>query len=74
VECGTSSPSPPAAILFAFWDGEEKGLLGSRHFLRAPPAAVPGKRIVFAVNLDMIGRLRGDRVEVYGGRTAPGLR
>lgn len=65
---------PPRPILFAFWDGEEKGLLGSRHFLRVPPAAVRGRRIVFAVNLDMIGRLRGDRVEVYGTRTAPGLR
>jgi len=26
------------------------------------------------VNLDMIGRLRGDRLEVYGSRTAHGLR
>ncbi len=68
-------PTPPRRpILFAFWDGEEKGLLGSRHFLRLPPAAVRGKRIAFAVNLDMIGRLRGDRVEIYGARTAPGLR
>lgn len=68
-------PAPlPRPILFAFWDGEEKGLLGSRHFLRVPPAAVHGRRIVFAMNLDMIGRLRGERVQVYGARTAPGLR
>jgi len=26
------------------------------------------------VNLDMIGRLRGERLEVYGARTSPGLR
>ena len=66
--------APRRPILFAFWDGEEKGLLGSRHFLRVRPAAVRGKRITFAVNLDMIGRLRGERVEIYGARTARGLR
>ena len=65
---------PRRPILFAFWDGEEKGLLGSRHFLRVRPAAVAGKTIVFSVNLDMIGRLRGSRLEVYGTRTSPGLR
>jgi hypothetical protein len=65
---------PRRPILFAFWDGEEKGLLGSHHFLRVRPAAVAGKKIVFSVNLDMIGRLRGGRLEVYGSRTSPGLR
>jgi hypothetical protein len=65
---------PRRPILFAFWDGEEKGLLGSSHFLRVRPAAVAGKAIVFAVNLDMIGRLRGERLEVFGTRTSPGLR
>lgn len=75
MEAVTRLPTPPRRpILFAFWDGEEKGLLGSRHFLRVLPASVRGKRIVFAVNLDMIGRLRGDRVEIYGARTALGLR
>jgi hypothetical protein len=65
---------PRRPILFAFWDGEEKGLLGSHHFLRVRPAAVAGKAVVFSVNLDMIGRLRGGRLEVYGTRTASGLR
>jgi hypothetical protein len=35
---------------------------------------VAGKKIVFSVNLDMIGRLRGGRLEIYGARTAAGLR
>jgi Zn-dependent M28 family amino/carboxypeptidase len=65
---------PRRPILFAFWDGEEKGLLGSHHFVRVRPAAVAGKAIVFAVNMDMIGRLRGSRLEVYGTRTSQGLR
>ncbi len=65
---------PRRSILIAFWDGEEKGLLGSRHFLRVRPEAVRDLRTVFSINLDMIGRLRGERLEVYGTRSAPGLR
>lgn len=65
---------PRRPILIAFWDGEEKGLLGSYHFVRVRPAPLAALRPVFAVNLDMIGRLRGDRLEVFGARTAAGLR
>jgi hypothetical protein len=65
---------PRRSILIAFWDGEEKGLLGSSHFLRVRPGPLAGRPLVFSVNLDMIGRLRDERVVVYGGRTAPGLR
>ena len=68
------APRPRRPVLLALWDGEEKGLLGSRHFLAHAPESLRGKRAVFSVNLDMIGRLRGDRVEVFGGRSATGLR
>ncbi|MCL6504037.1 MAG: M20/M25/M40 family metallo-hydrolase [Pirellulales bacterium] len=60
------------SVLFAFWDAEEKGLLGSKHWLQHPTVAC--ERIVMAINLDMIGRLRQDRLEVYGIRTSSGLR
>jgi hypothetical protein len=65
---------PRRSILIAFWDGEEKGLLGSYHFLRVRPAALAASKVVFSVNMDMIGRLRDQRLEVYGTRTAAGLR
>ena len=66
-------PRPPRrSILFAFWDGEEEGMLGSKHWARYP--TVPLQNVVFAFNADMIGRLRNDHVEVYGARTARGLR
>jgi hypothetical protein len=65
---------PRRSILVAFWDGEEKGLLGSSHFLRVRPEPLAGRPLVFSLNLDMIGRLRDERVVVYGARTAPGLR
>ncbi|MFM9114644.1 MAG: M28 family peptidase [Planctomycetota bacterium] len=66
-------PEPPKrTILFALWDGEEKGLLGSQHWTTTPTMSL--QRVVFAFNLDMIGRLRDERVEVYGVRTTRGLR
>ena len=65
---------PRRPILFAFWDGEEKGLLGSYHFVRVRPAMLAQMSITFSVNLDMIGRLRGERLEVFGARTSEGLR
>ncbi|MFZ0391118.1 MAG: M28 family peptidase [Calditrichia bacterium] len=45
---------PQRSIIFAFWDAEEKGMLGSRYFLDHPP--VPLSRIKAAFNMDMIGR------------------
>ena len=66
-------PRPPRrTLLFAFWDGEEKGLLGSKHWLAAPTR--PLNQIKLVINADMIGRLRADGVEVTGTRTARGLR
>lgn len=65
---------PRRPILFAFWDGEERGLLGSYHFLRVRPPILAPMTVVFSVNLDMIGRLRGERLEIFGARTSEGLR
>lgn len=65
--------APRRSILLAFWDGEEQGLLGSKHFLGARPARLKGKTIVFSINLDMIGRLRQQKLSVYGTRSAVGL-
>lgn len=68
----SSGAQPKRTLLFALWDGEEKGLLGSYHWCAHP--TVPLNRVPLMVNLDMIGRLRADRMEVVGARTAPGLR
>lgn len=59
-------------VLFAFWDAEEKGLLGSRHWVENPTRPLDNVR--FLINMDMIGRLRDGRVEVYGVRSSFGLR
>jgi Zn-dependent M28 family amino/carboxypeptidase len=50
------------SILLVNFDAEEEGLLGSYALLRTPP--VPQSAMVFMLNLDMVGRLRGDRLFV----------
>jgi hypothetical protein len=60
------------SILFAFWDGEEQGLLGSKDWVAGP--TVPLRSVRLAINIDMVGRLRGGRLEVLGTRTGYGLR
>jgi Zn-dependent M28 family amino/carboxypeptidase len=42
------------SVLFVLYTGEEKGLLGARHFVGHSP--VPLDRIVANVNIEMIGR------------------
>jgi hypothetical protein len=66
-------PAPPRrSILFASWDSEEGGLHGSRNWVAQP--TIPLSRVVHYINMDMIGRLRNGRMELYGSRTAPNLR
>ena len=63
---------PRRSILFAFWDGEEKGLLGSKHWLRNP--SVPISAVKLAWNIDMVGRLQEGRILVMGSRAGVGMR
>lgn len=64
--------APRRSILFAAWDGEEKGLLGCKYWLSAPTH--PLNKCYAAINMDMVGRLRNRTVTVYGTRTSTGLR
>lgn len=67
--------SPPArTVVFIAFSGEELGLVGSAHYVKAPIYPLTGTLAM--VNLDMIGRLRNGRLIVYGARSAkefPGL-
>ena len=56
------------AILVAHFSGEELGLLGSQWFVDHPP--VPLDSVAAMVNFDMVGRLRNDKLIVYGVGTA----
>lgn len=63
----------PAArtLVFALFGAEEIGLIGSRHYVQQPP--VPLERTVAMVNLDMVGRLRGQPLHVGGVDSGDGL-
>lgn len=62
---------PRRSVLFANFSGEEMGLLGSQYFVEHSP--VPVDSIVAMLNFDMVGRLRGDSLIVYGVATATEL-
>ena len=56
------------SIIVASFTGEELGLLGSQWFVDHSPVAMDS--IVAMVNFDMVGRLRNDKLIVYGVATA----
>lgn len=66
---GDSGFRPRRSVMFALWCAEEAGLLGSKHWCANP--TWPGK-VVFNLNMDMVGR-NGDRpMDLEGLRTSLG--
>jgi hypothetical protein len=62
---------PRRSILFANFSGEEEGLLGSSYFVDNSPVSLDS--VGAMVNFDMVGRLRNDRLIVFGVATATEL-
>ena len=56
-------------ILFLAFGGEELGVLGSTHFVKNP--VIPLNDIVAMLNMDMIGRLKNQKLVVGGTGTSP---
>ena len=56
-------------FVVALFSGEETGLAGSSEFVAHPPFPI-GKTVAM-INLDMVGRLREDRLVALGSDTAP---
>ena len=54
--------------LFIAFTGEEKGLWGSGHFVRDPTVDLSNS--VGMLNLDMVGRMNGDALTIFGFGTA----
>lgn len=57
-------------VYLVAFSGEETGLLGSTALTRKPPEDVELEGLLAMVNLDMVGRLRGNSVAVLGGDSA----
>lgn len=55
-------------VVIANFSGEELGLLGSEQFASHLP--VPKEKVQAMVNLDMVGRMKNDKLIVYGVLTA----
>jgi hypothetical protein len=58
-------------LVFILFSGEEQGLLGSRYYCEHP--VFPLEKTAVMVNFDMVGRLRDDKLTVYGTGTAKGF-
>lgn len=56
------------SIIFVNFSGEEQGVLGSEYFVNHMP--VPIDSVEAMINFDMVGRMRDDRLIVYGVATA----
>jgi Zn-dependent M28 family amino/carboxypeptidase len=55
-------------IIFIAFSGEEEGLLGSNYYVNHP--VVPVENTVAMINMDMIGRMKNNRLTVGGMGTA----
>ncbi|MBV1860738.1 MAG: M28 family peptidase, partial [Nannocystaceae bacterium] len=70
---GTSGYRPKRTLVFAHFAGEELGLHGSRGLAEAPPSLAPFStgHVVAMLNMDMVGRLAEEGLEVGGEKTSP---
>jgi hypothetical protein len=59
---------PARSVAFVAFTGEESGLLGSAHYAKHPASGA--EPIVGMINLDMVGRLNGGTLLVFGVGTA----
>ncbi len=65
------SDAEARSIIFIGFTAEESGLNGARHFVRNAP--VSASSITAMLNMDMIGRVRDQRLQIAGVGTARGF-
>lgn len=59
----------PRRIVFIAFTAEERGLIGSAKYVAEP--VFPLEKTIAMYNMDMVGRLRDDKLTVFGIGTAP---
>ncbi len=67
-EAIANGEQPERSVIFIGFTAEEIGLVGSREFVTEPP--IEQEKIVAMLNLDMVGRIRDEKVFVGGAQTA----
>ena len=65
---GSPPETPRRSIMVVTFSGEESGLNGSRYFVEHAP--IPIDQIALMVNLDMVGRLVENKIQVCGTQSA----
>jgi hypothetical protein len=55
-------------VIFMAFNGEEMGLLGSTYYTKNP--IIPNEKTIFMLNMDMIGRLEKNTLQVQGTGTS----
>jgi len=68
-----ANAKPERSIIFAAFAGEEAGLVGSRHYVRAAQAPGAAFRLsdhIADLNLDTVGRLESGKVTIFGTKSA----
>ena len=68
----STQPKQKRGILFLTFAGEELGLLGSSYYVTHPD--YPLAKAVAMINMDMIGRIRNEKVYIGGVGTGTNLR
>ena len=58
----------PRTLIFIAFTGEEEGLIGSQYFVSHPPIDL--KKVVAMLNLDMVGRVKDNKLLIGGKGTA----
>jgi hypothetical protein len=64
---------PERSVIFAAFAGEEAGLVGSRHYVRAaqaPGALFPLSGHIADLNIDTVGRLSDGKITIFGTGSA----
>lgn len=59
---------PRRSIMFIAFSGEEKGLIGSKYWTTTP--TVPLNDVAAMINMDMIGRLKDNKLNIQGTGTS----
>src|SRR6266568_9246073 len=68
----SQNPKPRRTIVFIAFSGEEEGLIGSNYYVNHP--ILPLANAVAMINMDMIGRLKDDKLIIGGIGTSAAWR
>ncbi len=57
-------------VIFMAFSAEERGLVGASNIVRRPPEELGMANAIAMLNMDMVGRLRDEKLSVLGGDSA----